>query len=155
MATNTAAKAATAATAPGAAPGASAMRPIKLRNAKRTCWFFRFPVTDEVAAIARGEGVGLGGEDVPIVGLKVENGEKRARKGGKVSVTETAICTLALGEAQAKTELGDLTPELVLPGEVWAALLADETQGPVMRGLIDKNEIAWSPDVGGPSAVAA
>ena len=121
---------------------AVALRSVKIRNTKRACWFFPFVIDDDTAAIARGDGRGRDGEAVPVLGLKVERGERTTTLDGKISTKSVAVCTIALGDSRAKVDLGDLAPELEIPGEVWAALKADPVQWRAMMALRKRGDIS-------------
>ena len=114
------------ATAPASTAPASTVAPVRIRNVKRAQWFWRFPVSTEVAHRAEG-----------VVGCKVEHaGSWRVGKRDRL----TAICTIAVGDAEAHPS--ELPPEIEIPGEVWAACLAEPTIGPTVRGLVQSGEIA-------------
>ena len=102
---------------------AAKMKPMKIVNNKRSQWFFAFPVTAAVAALAEG-----------VVGLKVEGD------------APDQVCTLAIGDSQAKPD-HDILPEVTIPGEVWATLMRIPRQQKAVQGLIDKGELViWPGD---------
>jgi len=116
---------------------------VRIRNTKRAQWFFPFEISDDLAAsITDATGKST------CVGIEVQTlGKEVPQVKGPPKIVEVKQATLALGDAEAHVDKGDLTPELVIPVEVWQALLADAVQGKAIRGLISNGEIAAYPDV--------